>query len=72
MNERRAGLDHEVMMLKIGTTTIPLAGWGVGPRRPEQGQKHRLGAIRHIVEEYGMSAVELNQYLGIVHPRSFL
>jgi hypothetical protein len=60
------------MMMKIGTTTIPLAGWGVDPRRPEQGRKHPLATIRHIVEGYGMSAVELNLDLGIVYPRSFL
>jgi hypothetical protein len=31
--------------VKIGTTTIPLAGWGVDPRRPEEGRARRLAAI---------------------------
>ena len=36
--------------MKIGTTTIPLAGWGVDPRRPERGRERRLAAICQIVE----------------------
>jgi sugar phosphate isomerase/epimerase len=57
--------------MKIGTTTIPLAGWGVDPRRPEPGRECRLAAIRQIVERYRLSAVELNLDLGIVYPQVF-
>lgn len=38
--------------MKVGTTTIPLAGWGVDPRRPEEGRTRRLAAIRQMVEGY--------------------
>ncbi|HUX77608.1 MAG TPA: hypothetical protein VMY40_13330 [Anaerolineae bacterium] len=34
--------------MKIGTTTIPLAGWEVDPRRPEEGRARRLAAIRQL------------------------
>jgi len=34
--------------VKIGTTTIPLAGWEVDPRRPEEGRARRLAAIRQL------------------------
>lgn len=57
--------------MKIGTTTIPLAGWGVDPRRPEEGRTRRLAAIRQLVEGYGLSAVELNLDLGIIFPQVF-
>ena len=57
--------------MRIGTTTIPLAGWGVDPRQPEQGRRRRLAAIRQLVQGYGLSAVELNLDLGIVYPQVF-
>jgi sugar phosphate isomerase/epimerase len=57
--------------MKIGTTTIPLAGWGVDPRQPERGRAHRLAAIRQLVDVYGLSAVELNLDLGAVYPHMF-
>ena len=45
--------------MKIGATTIPLAGWVADPRRPEQSRAHRLAAIRQLVGGYALSAVEL-------------
>ena len=57
--------------MKIGTTTIPLAGWAVDPRRPEEGRTRRLAAIRQLVEGYGLSAIELTLDLGIVYARVF-
>jgi sugar phosphate isomerase/epimerase len=57
--------------MKIGATTIPLAGWGVDPRRPEQARAQRLAAMRQLVEGYGLSAVELNLDLGIIFPQVF-
>jgi len=56
---------------KIGATTIPLAGWAVDPRRPEEGRARRLAAIRQLVEGYGLSAVELNLDLGVLYPHVF-
>lgn len=57
--------------MKIGTTTIPLAGWIVDQRRVDDYRKSRLDAIRKIVEGYGLSAVELTLDLGIVFPEVF-
>jgi sugar phosphate isomerase/epimerase len=57
--------------MKIGTTTIPVAGWLVDPRQPETHRTRRLAAIRRIVVDYGLSAVELSLDLGIVYPHVF-
>jgi sugar phosphate isomerase/epimerase len=57
--------------MKIGATTIPLAGWVADPRRPQQGRAHRLAAIRQLVTDYGLSAVELSLDLGIIFPQVF-
>ena len=45
--------------MKIGATTIPLAGWVADPRRPQQSRAHRLAAIRQLVTDYDLSVVEL-------------
>ena len=58
-------------MLKIGTTTLPLAGWLVDPAKPEESQARRLAAIREIVADYGLSAVELTLDLGAFFPQVF-
>ncbi len=58
-------------MLKIGATTIPLAGWAVDPRRPDAARANRLEAIRQLVQEYSLSAVELSMDLGLVYPHVF-
>jgi sugar phosphate isomerase/epimerase len=57
--------------MKIGTTTLPLAGWAADPRQPEQAQRQRLAAIRQIVESYGLHAVELTLDLAMVYPHIF-
>jgi sugar phosphate isomerase/epimerase len=58
-------------MLKIGATTLPLAGWVVDPRQPEEGRARRLAAIRQLVEGYGLPAVELSLDLGAAYPQVF-
>jgi len=58
-------------MLKIGATTLPLAGWVVDPRKPEEGRAQRLAAIRRLVEGYGLRAVELTLDLGAAYPQVF-
>jgi sugar phosphate isomerase/epimerase len=58
-------------MLKIGATTLPLAGWMADPGRPEESRAHRLAAIRQLVAGYGLSAVELTLDLAMVHPQVF-
>ena len=57
--------------MKIGATTIPLAGWVADPRRPQQSRAHRLAAIRQLVTDYDLSVVELTLDLGIVFPQVF-
>lgn len=58
-------------MLKLGATTLPLAGWLANPQRPEESQAYRLAAIRQLIREYGLSAVELTADLGLVYPQIF-
>jgi sugar phosphate isomerase/epimerase len=57
--------------MKIGTTTLPLAGWMADPQQPEAGREQRLAAIRRIVEGYGLAAVELTLDLAMVFPQVF-
>lgn len=57
--------------MKIGTTTLPLVGWMADPRHPEESRKARLSAIRHLVEGYGLSAVELTADLAMGFPQVF-
>jgi sugar phosphate isomerase/epimerase len=57
--------------MRIGTTTIALAGWIADPRRPEESRAYRLGIIRQLIEGYGLSAVELNLDLGAIYPQVF-
>ncbi len=58
-------------MIKLGTTTLPLAGWVADPRRPEESRARRLSAIRQIVSGYGLRAVELTLDLGTIFPQVF-
>ena len=57
--------------MKIGATTIALAGWTVDPRQPASSQRQRLEAIRQIISGYRLNAVELTLDLGILFPRVF-
>jgi sugar phosphate isomerase/epimerase len=57
--------------MRIGSTTLPLAGWLVDPRQPEASQQHRLGAIRQLIQDYRLSAVELTLDLAMVYPQIF-
>jgi sugar phosphate isomerase/epimerase len=58
-------------MLKLGTTTLPLAGWVADPRDPAGSRARRLAAIRQVIEGYGLQAVELTLDLGLVFPQVF-
>lgn len=58
-------------MIKIGATTLPLAGWLADPRHPEQSRSHRLASIRRLVEDYYLPAVELTLDFGAVFPQVF-
>jgi sugar phosphate isomerase/epimerase len=57
--------------MKIGTTNIPLAGWVVNPWQPEEARARRLASMRQLVEEYGLSVIELGMDMGIVYPTVF-
>jgi endonuclease IV len=57
--------------MKIGATTLPLAGWLADQRKPERSRAQRLAAIRRLVEGYGLSAVELTLDLSMVYPGVF-
>ena len=57
--------------MKIGATTIPLAGWVADPRRPEEARESRLQAIRQMIAGYRLAAVELSLDLGLVYPQIF-
>lgn len=58
-------------MLKIGTTTLPIAGWVADPSHPEASRAQRLAVIRQLVEGYGLSAVELTLDLAAIFPQVF-
>jgi sugar phosphate isomerase/epimerase len=57
--------------MKLGTTTIPIAGWVINPGDPEGMRTKRLEAIRRIVNGYGLDVVELSLDLGMVYPDVF-
>jgi hypothetical protein len=57
--------------MKLGATTLPLAGRMADPRQPERDRAQRVEAIRRLVEGYGLLAVELTLDLSMVHPGVF-
>lgn len=58
-------------MIKLGTTTLPLAGWAADPRRPEESRNLRLAAIRQVVQRYQLPSVELTLDLSAIYPHLF-
>jgi sugar phosphate isomerase/epimerase len=57
--------------MRIGSTTLPLAGWMADVQQPEASRRHRLAAIRQLVEQYGCGAIELTLDLGALFPQVF-
>jgi hypothetical protein len=57
--------------MKLGSTTLPLAGWLADPQQPELSRAQRLAAIRRVVTGFGLSAVELTLDLGMIHAGVF-
>jgi sugar phosphate isomerase/epimerase len=57
--------------MKVGATTIALAGWAINPSQPAYSQEQRLEAIRQIISGYGLNTVELTLDLGILFPQVF-
>jgi sugar phosphate isomerase/epimerase len=57
--------------MRFGTTTIPLAGWLVDPRRPALERENRLQAIRQIVTSYRLESVELTLDFSMLYPQVF-
>lgn len=58
-------------MNKFGTTTLPLAGWIANPQRPGESRTQRMQAIRQIVTNHGLDAVELTLDLNAIYPQVF-
>lgn len=58
-------------MVRLGSTTLSLIGWLADPGQPERSRSQRLGAIRRLVTDYGLTAVELSLDLPMVHPTVF-
>jgi sugar phosphate isomerase/epimerase len=57
--------------LKIGAALVPLVGWGIDAEQPELARRAHLSAIRRLVEEFGLKAVELNGDFTSLYPDVF-
>lgn len=57
--------------MRIGAALIPLVGWGLEVEQPEAARSSHLGAIRRLVEELCLGAVELNGDFTILYPDVF-
>ena len=57
--------------MKIGSALIPLVGWGIDVDQPEVATRIHLRAIRRLVEEFGLEAVELNGDFTSLYPEVF-
>jgi sugar phosphate isomerase/epimerase len=58
-------------MLKLGTTTLALIGWLADPSQPGHSQRQRLDAIRRVVLDYDLPAIELALDLPMLYPTVF-
>jgi sugar phosphate isomerase/epimerase len=58
-------------MIRIGTTTLPLAGWFANPQQADESRALRLRAMRQIVERHQLQAVELTLDLQAIYPQVF-
>jgi sugar phosphate isomerase/epimerase len=58
-------------VIVFGTTTLPLAGWIADPQQPDESRAFRLHAMRQIVENHGLQAVELTLDLHAIYPQVF-
>jgi len=57
--------------LKIGATLIPLVGWGVNREDGDAARELHLEAVRQLVEEWGLQAIELNGDFSVLYPQIF-
>jgi len=57
--------------LKIGATLIPLVGWGLDVDDVEGARQTHLRAVRRLVQEFGVAAVELNGDFSTLYPDVF-
>jgi len=57
--------------MKFGTTTLPIAGWIANPQHPGESRAQRMQAIRQIVTNHGLHAVELTLDLHTIYPQVF-
>lgn len=54
---------------KLGSTVIPFTGWMVNPRQPEEERERHFQAVRQLVEELNLQAVELSLDFGLLYPQ---
>lgn len=57
--------------MRLGSTTLPLAGWLADPAQPSLSRETRLAAIRSLHSGHGLSAVELTLDLAFLFPQVF-
>jgi len=55
--------------MRIGTTLIPLVGWWLDSQQPEAGRSRHLEAIRILVENHRIEAIELNGDFAMLYPQ---
>jgi sugar phosphate isomerase/epimerase len=55
--------------MRIGTTLIPLVGWWLDSQEPEAGRSRHLEAIRILVENHRIEAIELNGDFAMLYPQ---
>jgi sugar phosphate isomerase/epimerase len=66
-----AGLGERRLILKLGAALIPLVGWGLRGGGPQEIREVHLQAIRRLVEEFQVQAVELNGDFTVLYPDVF-
>jgi sugar phosphate isomerase/epimerase len=57
--------------VRIGAALIPLVGWAGSVKGPEEARNLHLDAIRRLIEDFGLQAVELNGDFTTLFPDAF-
>jgi sugar phosphate isomerase/epimerase len=66
-----AGSDEGGRSLKIGAALIPLVGWAGTVGGPDGARSLHLDAIRRLIGDFGLQAVELNGDFTTLFPHAF-
>jgi sugar phosphate isomerase/epimerase len=59
------------LTLKVGAGVIPLVGWGLKGHGSREAREAHLRAIRRLVEDFQVRAVELNGDFTVLYPDAF-